>query len=177
MNETTDQTFQEVFDHYKSKIFSFYIGCGVNAFDAQDLTQDTFVKIYKNLADRDEQKSLSGWIFTITSNTVKNFWRSKQRFSKLRTERTLTEASPESILLKKEEVQGLMFGLSKIPLKYKIILMLRYTNELSYEEISQIMGISVNRVSVYLYRAKQKLKKIMSESEGENNGLSKSFNA
>ncbi|MBD2871872.1 RNA polymerase sigma factor [Paenibacillus arenilitoris] len=170
VNLQRQQSFDYIFKNYKDKIYSFFIHSGINAEDAQDLTQDTFLKIYRFLDQQDANKNLAAWIFKIASNTAKDYyWKSslfRGRRSKLERLSTFDNSStPESILLQKEQKQELQRILLRIPFNYRVILLLRFTNELSYEEIAEIMNYSVNKVSVHLHRAKKKVRKLLTNSE------------
>ncbi|SCW79018.1 RNA polymerase sigma-70 factor, ECF subfamily [Paenibacillus tianmuensis] len=168
------KAFDSIFNKYKNKIFGFLINMGVNREDAQDLTQETFIKVIKNIDQHNSNKCFSSWLYTIAINCLKDF-------RKKRTTYPLDDCSidfvlndlPEDIIIKKDEKRHLHEIIKKMPYKFRIVLLLRYTNDLSYQEIAHILNISVNNVSADLHRAKKMLKTLMNERKGDYYELSK----
>ena len=136
---------------------------------AEDLTQDTFLKAYQKLATLKEPQSFASWLYVIATNHCKT-WLRKKRLSTQALQDTgtvelesaaysgyVTKENEQRITqLQREVVKKL---LAKLQESDRTIITLYYLGEMTYEEISQFLGISVSAVKNRLYRARQSLKK------------------
>jgi RNA polymerase sigma-70 factor (ECF subfamily) len=154
-------------DKYKNKIYSVLRGLGADHQDAQDLTQETFIKAYRKLSLHDPNRSFAAWLYTIASNLLKDL-RRKTHHSEWTVHSPpdpSTDTSPEETLLRTEHRTELQLLMQQLPPNYRIVLLLRYTNDLSYEEISGVLGVPLNKVQNDLYRAKKRLKQMLIAEE------------
>ncbi len=136
---------------------------------AEDLTQDTFLKAYQKLATLKEPQSFASWLYVIATNHCKTWLRKKrlstqalQDTSRVELERAaysgyVTEENEQRITQVQREVVKKL--LAKLQESDRTIITLYYLGEMTYEEISQFLGISVSAVKNRLYRARQSLKK------------------
>jgi RNA polymerase sigma factor (sigma-70 family) len=154
-------------DRYKNKIYGILRGMGADHQDAQDLTQETFIKAYRKLAAHDLSKSFAAWLYTIAANLLKDLRRRTHPTGWL--EEPPPDSSPgdnpEEVLLQAEYRTELQVLIRQLPCNYRIVLMLRYTNDLSYEEMSNVLDVPLNKVQNDLYRAKKRLKQMISAEE------------
>jgi RNA polymerase sigma factor (sigma-70 family) len=166
------EAFSIIVDKYKYKIYSVLRNMGASHQDAQDLTQETFIKSYRKLASHSRDRSFTAWMYAIAINLLKDHVRSRPLLSgQDQIDELQDDNTPEHYYLRKEwkvEVQRMLVHL---PENYRIVLILRYTNELSYEEIGDITGMPSNQVRNCLYRAKQSLKKRLKSGEGMYNAM------
>ncbi|MFC9774084.1 RNA polymerase sigma factor [Paenibacillus chitinolyticus] len=154
--------FAYLVDRYKNKVYMLLRGMGAEPQDAQDLTQDAFIKAYRKLDQHDPDKSFAAWLYTIAANIFKDSKKRKKIPTELLAEQDQTpEKGPEEILLLSERQIEMNRKISKLPVNYRLVLLLRYTNDLNYAEISEILGCSVSKVQNDLYRARLKLKKMI----------------
>lgn len=147
-------------DKYKSGLYRLLLGMGANHQDAQDLTQEAFIKAYQNLRDHQGQSSFAAWLYAIAINRFRSL---KRRKTFGFTNHSMMQEkdgapTPEEQYMRKEAELEMRKKLSKLPERYRIVLLLRYTNELSYEEISEITGMPMHQVKNCLHRARKKLK-------------------
>lgn len=138
--------------------------------DAQDLTQDVFLKAYKNLSRLKEDGKFKSWLFSIAVNRAKDHLRRKKLvmlFSDTRTEEDrIVDANPsqrsqgaEEQLARKQfwdQVDRLSGQLSR---REKEVFMLRFMDELGIREIAEVIGQSESTVKTHLYRAIRKYQK------------------
>lgn len=168
------EVFGEIIKRYKNKI-NRYIARLINQYaEAEDLTQETFIKAYENLASFNPKLKFSSWLFRIAHNLSVNFIKKnyKYKISSLEKNTYLSNilASQENILeliIKQESDEAVTTNLSRLALKYREPLQLYYLDGKSYLEIADILHISINSVGPTIIRAKVRLKKIM---EDESNG-------
>ncbi|QWU13803.1 RNA polymerase sigma-70 factor, ECF subfamily [Paenibacillus sophorae] len=156
------EAFAALVDKYKSGLYILLLGMGASHQDAQDLAQETFINAYRKLSGHNSQSSFAAWLYTIAVN----------RFRDVKRRKTFSVASnppnaqidgtptPEEMYMRKESELELHNLLSRLPGRYRIVLLLHYTNDLSYEEISAVTGMSLHQVKNRLYRARQKLRKL-----------------
>ena len=165
------ELFSELVRRYQNKIF-FYINRLINnREEAEDLTQEVFIKVYQNLQGFDIKRKFSSWIYRIAHNESVNYIKKKSRFKFLSIEQNEflknTMASTEDIMEKiitKESQLAVKKILSKLSFSHKEVLILRYFEEKSYGEISDILRKPVNTVGTMINRAKAEMEKIASKT-------------
>ena len=163
------QLFAIIVDRYKNKVFGLLRGMGASHPDAQDLAQDTFIRVYRNLATRREGSSFSAWIYTIAVNRMRDFMRQQKPVmvaDTLELVEAAEEGTPEKTVLQQEMKREIVQQLDRLPEAYRLVLLLKYTNELSYEEIARITGMNQLQVRNALYRGKKALRKQMDRKGG-----------
>lgn len=166
--------FCEIITRYQNKIFSYINRLINNRDDAEDLTQDVFIKVYKNLFGFDTKRKFSSWIYRIAHNEAVNYIKRKSYFKILSIEQNEflknTIAQMEHLMeeiIKKENAKNLHRILNKLSFRYKEVLVLRYFEEKTYEEISDILRVPVSTVGTIIKRAKEQLNKISREEKLE----------
>ncbi|MBN1325638.1 sigma-70 family RNA polymerase sigma factor [Candidatus Falkowbacteria bacterium] len=155
---------------YLKPIFNFCYYYTSNEADAEDITQEVFVKIWKNLQKFDQAKSFSTWLFAITKNTALDFLKKKKNvpFSAYTEEEekiffdSLIDRSPlpDKLCEQAETKRNLDTKLGLLPLKYRKVINLRYRFDLSFSEISKRLNEPLNTVKSRYRRGVIMLKKI-----------------
>ncbi|MFT9849883.1 RNA polymerase sigma factor [Aneurinibacillus sp. REN35] len=161
---------QEAYAHlvnrYKNKVYALLLGMGASPQDAQDITQETFIKAYRHLAGYHPEKKFSSWIYKIAINSCHDTWRKrKQEILSEQEEEHIDHTSPEHIYLHKEQADELMGYIARLPKKYGLVLLLRYIDELSYKEIADVLALPLPTVQTHLHRAKKKLRDMLLDTE------------
>ncbi|EHB48917.1 RNA polymerase sigma factor [Paenibacillus lactis] len=154
------QLFAVLVDRYKNKIYGIFYGMGASHQDAQDLAQETFIRIYRNLPSHRQGSSFFSWMYTIAVNLMRDHQRKKKPVLTSDTPEAVSpdEKTPEQQLLHQEMKREIHQQLDELPELYRLVLLLKYTNELSYEEIADIANMSTSQVKNALYRGKKMLK-------------------
>ncbi|MEK3827306.1 sigma-70 family RNA polymerase sigma factor [Paenibacillus sp. FSL K6-1558] len=161
------QLFSVLVDRYKNKVYGIIRGMGASHPDAQDLAQDTFIRIYRYMPTRREGSSFSAWVYAIAVNIMRDHMRKKKPMMTADQEiESVSEDTPEKSLLHKEMKREIHLQLEQLPETYKLVLLLKYTNELTYEEIATITDMSDAQVRNALYRGKKMLRKQMERKGG-----------
>ena len=135
--------------------------------DIEDAIQEIFIKAYQNIQSFDATRKFSSWIYRIAHNEFVNHIRRHARdplpFLDFEVDTLIphlfSNETPESNLERKETKELMDRALKKLSSKYREILLLFYYEELSYEEIADILRIPKTTVGVRLNRAKKELKK------------------
>ncbi len=164
-----------LFARYLKPIFSFahrYVGGG---HDAEDITQEVFVKVWRNIKKFDQGKSFKTWVFQIAKNTAIDFLKKKKSipFSEFDTEDggnlisdTLADPSPlpQELLEKAGMAQMLNSAMEKLSPKYRMVLFLRYNDHFNFREIAESLGEPLYTITSRHRRALVMLKKLLSEA-------------
>jgi RNA polymerase sigma-70 factor (ECF subfamily) len=155
-------------ERYKSYVFTLTFRFTKNREDAEEVSQDIFVKAYRSLADFKGTAKFSTWLYTIVNTTCITFLRKKRLDIKsLDDEKTFEVADSQDSGLRANQVEQK----SRLTMVNQAIAMLSpddaeiitlfYKNEQSLEEISHILGVEVNTAKVRLHRARTRLKEKM----------------
>ncbi|MCJ7645585.1 sigma-70 family RNA polymerase sigma factor [bacterium] len=165
------QAFESLVRKYKMAVFNTIYSIIGDAQEADDIAQEVFLKVYTKAGSFKRKSSFPTWLYRITVNRCLDELRKrKNRIISLETEFDQDEelklkdvlASKEGDIteeLKRKELEDIIQkAMNSLPERDRIILTLKEMEGLSYKEISQIMKISLGKVKVWLFRARQKLK-------------------
>ncbi|MFA6251087.1 MAG: sigma-70 family RNA polymerase sigma factor [Candidatus Paceibacterota bacterium] len=165
-------SFKLLVERYTPSIYNFSLRF-VGKDNVNDIVQDVFIKVWKNLKKFNKTKSsFKTWIFTITRNTITDYLRKKKMipFSSLNEGVESFENEipsdlilPDQALIELEDKELLNKILDKLPTNYKEVLILYYQEDMTFNEIGQLLGKPLNTVKSYHYRAILKLKEILNE--------------
>lgn len=143
-----------------------------NSEEANDLAQEVFIKIYKNLEKYYPQYKFSTWVIRITTNHVIDYRRMKKQDNVPIDDVSYdlsSDESPESLYLKKERKISIEKLVSELPEMYKIPIVLYHQQGLSYQEIAQVTDESLSKVKNRIFRGRRMLKEsLLKMKEGGN---------
>lgn len=171
LREGNEQAFKTLVDTYQDLVFNTALGIVQNAADAEDVAQEVFIKVYRSVQTFKGESKISTWLYRITVSTALDLLRSKKskkRFSFLQrlfgdNNEPLLEIPdfyhPGVALDQKENAARLFKAIERLPENQKVAFTLHKLEDLSYQEISDVMHISVSAVESLMHRAKQNLKK------------------
>ncbi len=145
---------------------------------AEDITLETFMKVFTNIQNYNEEYSFSTWLFTIATNLAIDYTRTKKHI-RFKTHDTDSDSnqigiyietienkaveSPEASLINENQKKILLKLMNKLRPDYKKIIELRFFEEMSYKEIAEELGINISMVKTKLHRAKKQLKNIFKD--------------
>ena len=162
-NGERERAFTEIVKAYSERLFWYvrrYVGCQE---DADDLIQEIFVKVWAALPSFRGEARLFTWIYRIATNEALNFLRRQRvraalNFKSLdaEVERRIDE---DTYFNGGEAERRLMKALQKLPQKQRIVFSMRYFEDMSYEEISEVTGTSTGSLKASYHIAYEKLKK------------------
>jgi RNA polymerase sigma-70 factor (ECF subfamily) len=172
--------FDEMVTRYWDRIFSMVHQLLRNQQDAEEVTQDAFIRAHRGLVNFRGDSAFSTWLYQIATNLARNrywyWWRRKRDKSvsidaPIGAENDLTLAdvipaeveSPDDITVATEFVDRIGKGMEKLSAKHREILVLRNIKNLSYEEIASILSISVGTVKSRIARARESLRSKLGE--------------
>ena len=116
--------------------------------EADDLTQETFIKVYKNLKKFEGNSKMFTWIYRIAVNTGINHLRKEKMKNYLGLDKVDLKADDEKSDMSHQTKQVLQLVIKKLPVKQQMVVILRSFQEMNYNDISKIMNISINSAKV-----------------------------
>ncbi|MDL4841255.1 RNA polymerase sigma factor SigW [Aquibacillus rhizosphaerae] len=163
--------FEDVVTFYQNKVYQICFRVIGNAHEAEDLAQETFIRAYVNIHSFDDKRKFSTWLYRIATNISIDRIRKKKpdyfldaevkgtdgldMYSQLPAEQLLPEEEVESLELQSYIQQEIM----QLPTKYRSVIALRFVDELSLAEISEILSIPVGTVKTRIHRGREALRK------------------
>jgi len=169
--------FEDIVLKYQDKIYNLCRHMLGNAHDAEDAAQDVFLKAYQSLPKFQPDASLYTWLYRIATNTCIDYKRKpvfeslfggSQEGERLVHDRASEAPSPEKLYQSKQIDQALQESLAKLSPKLRAIIILKEIEELSYEEISDTLEISMGTVKSRIARAREELQKLMKKFREQN---------
>ena len=162
--------FVNLVDKYKDLVFTLALKMLNQKEDAEEIAQDTFIKVFKNLHQYKSEAKFSTWIYRIAYNTCLDKIRKNKNEKSIETIENISENEINSIsniiidIDKKERKLLIKNCLNLLSKEDHFLLTLFHFEDLSLKEISSIMGITTNHVKIKLYRARMKLATILKEN-------------
>lgn len=163
--ETQNKAFTELVKKYQQRVYWHIRKMVIEHDDADDITQDVFVKIWKKLAHFKNESSLYTWIYRIATNECLSFLTSKRK--KLGTsfedlEENLTNKLSTSAYISGDEIQiKLQKAILTLPEKQRLVFNMKYFDDLTYEEISEILETTVGGLKASYHIASKKIEEYM----------------
>ncbi|MFJ7731762.1 RNA polymerase sigma factor [Lysinibacillus sp. NPDC097231] len=158
---------------HQRTVEKFAFQCGVHSNDLADVSQEVFVKLYRFLHQFKHDR-FTTWLYKITLNATRDYYRKEQREQakeeKLNAQPQMSSSSAEDDVLLFEEDKLLHNAIQALDEKYRYPLVLFYFHELKYEEIAEVLNISLSTVKVRILRAKEKLKAVLMQEGSVENG-------
>jgi len=135
-----------------------------NPADARDAAQETFARAIAHLGGFDRRASFRTWLFAIAANHVRDLLRRKKQLplDPVTEESLPALALPETPLFRREDRDRVLAAVDRLPFDLKIVVTLSFQQDLSYREIGETLGVSVNAVRIRLFRALSLLRKELS---------------
>lgn len=169
--------FETLIQEYQKRIFSIAYRMMQNQEDAADLTQEIFLKLFQNLDKFRGNSQFSTWVYRVATNTCLDALKKAKRQTAYSLDKEIeTEEgtllgelpdkgpSPQELAEKKAILEAVRLGIAKLSKEHQRVMILRELEGLSYEEIAQILNCSVGTVKSRINRARENLKKILSQN-------------
>ena len=164
--------FARLVERYQGRIYGFIYQFFRNEDLAAELTQETFLRVYRFIKRYDPERKFSTWIYSIAKNICIDEQRKLKRDRSISIEDLPPGAlvaksdsahlkNPADISLHLEERMLMEESIALLPEKYRAAIILCYFQELSYQEIADILDLSLNLVKVRIFRAKKRLLEII----------------
>lgn len=157
--------FNQLIKKYQEKIYWLIRRMVIDHEDSNDLTQDVFIKVWKNLGDFRSDAKLFTWIYRIAINETLNFLNKKKKrllIPLVKVERQLENKIDDSFQFNGDELQiKLQKSMLKLPEKQRLVFQLRYYDEMPYEEMSKVLETSEGALKASYHHAAAKIEKYL----------------
>lgn len=166
-------THKEIYNIYKNLVFNLALQYTNNAEDAEEITQDVFIKVFEKWGTFRNESNLKTWVYRIAINQSLDFLKHKQRKKRIfiisllgsessHEENRLPDFDHPGILMEQDEsLKILMQKIYRLPKNQKTVIILLKIEDLSQREVAQIMKLTEGAVESLFQRAKASLKKIL----------------
>ncbi len=169
-----NEAFREVVDCYRRMVYGCAYRFLLNEQSAEDITQEVFIEVFESISSFRGDAKLSTWIYRIAITKSLNLIKSRKRKKRLalitgffggesgETEQVVAEGStPPEEMERKEMAAELTRALDKLPGNQKVAFLLSKNDGMSYQEICEVMNLSLPAVESLLHRAKANLRKLL----------------
>lgn len=166
--------YSQIISRYKNRIYFMLYRMIGHAQDAQDLTQEVFIKAYYHLEDYQPTNTFTSWLIRIAANHCLDELRKRKKSpNKLSVEEmnveVATHSTPERILMEKENLDEVSEQIMKLPQEFRVVFLLRHQEQLSYKEISDVLSIPISIVQNRLYHSRKAVRDgLKKKQEGVN---------
>lgn len=173
------EAFEELVAQFERPVYSLCFRLLGDAEEARDAAQETFLKVYRGLGKFRGEAGLKTWIYRIAINQAMNqqrWWRRRHRdetvsleLSRSDSDRSLgsslagSSRNPEQLAIASERERTIMRALDAVKQEYKVALILREIEELSYEEIADALKISIGTVKSRIARGREEMRRRLKE--------------
>ena len=162
---TQNSAFQQLLKEYQRPLYSIVRNIVLDHDDANDVLQNTFVKIFRYLKEFKGDSKLFTWMYRIATNEALSFLKSKAKINKLTSEalqNRLIENLESDPYFDGDAVQvKLQKAIASLPEKQQLVFKMRYFEEIKYEEMSEILGTSVGALKASYHHASKKVQTFM----------------
>lgn len=171
-----DAALNDLIGRHGKRLFGYLMRSLQNEDDAADAAQETFVRVYQNRVRFDERQRFSTWLYAIASNLVKDRFRWRTRHPQVSMDAEAGEAEtsireilpdekpvPSEAAENNDRAEKIRRAVGRLPEELRTPLILSEYEDKSQAEIAYILGCSVKAVETRIYRARQKLRKELSE--------------
>ncbi len=163
-----EQHLNELLDLYGQRIQRLIYTYVKDKYIAEDLTQEVFIKVFQNLHLFREESSIYTWIYRIAVNKSKDYLRTawvRKTTNLLKTIVKDNFTSAENTYLKKVENAYLIDTILKLQVEYREVILLYYIEELTINEINEVLNLKESTIRTRLRRGKERLRKLMQREE------------
>lgn len=165
---TKNQAFNEIVRKYQEKIYWHIRKMVVDHEDTNDLTQETFVKIWKNLDNFQGNAQLYTWMYKIATNECLRFLNKKRKkffIPIVDVNKELSEKLDNNPYVSGDDIQlKLQKAILKLPDKQRLVFNMKYFDEMKYQEISEVLGTSVGALKASYHLAVKKIEEFLNKS-------------
>ncbi len=164
------EAFEEIISRYKKLVSNVIYNLSINRSDVSDLSQETFLRVYKSIHSYNPDYKFATWLIKITTNVCLDWLRQKKNHSISMEDFSETpddQSNPESEYIENEELRILRQAIKELPEKYRIPVILFHQQRLSYKEIEKILKQPETIIKNRLYRGRIMLRKKLQSQKKE----------
>ena len=175
LQQGDESAFKKLVDEYQDLVYNTALGIVQNADDADDITQEVFIRVYQSVSSFNGDSRVSTWLYRITVSKALDHEKKRKRKKRFGFVQSLFSSQDEELvhavefdhpgvqLEKKEKAAELFVALKQLPEKQRIAFTLHKLEGQSQQEVAEIMNTSLNAVESLMGRARVNLKKELSK--------------
>ncbi len=160
--------FEYLFNRYREAIYRLLVQRLGSTTDADDLLQETFIKVYINLHRYRAEYTFGQWVYTIARNTFVDYVRRRQDDISI-DERFAAPASPaptpEESVINLQQRSQIEHCLERLAPRYRTLIAMRFFEEYSYEEIAAKLALPLGTVKTQIHRAREQMCRLITDGE------------
>lgn len=164
-----EEAFAEIYGQFETMVYNLALRMSGNPADAEDITQETFVRAYRHLTKFKGKSSLKTWIFRIALNCSKTRLRRRGRRQarqiddgELELERAQDgRRTPEDRTVATDLSMTVREGLERLPAHYREAVLLRDFEDMNYSEIAAVLGVRIGTVRSRIARGRERLRRLL----------------
>jgi RNA polymerase sigma-70 factor (ECF subfamily) len=166
--KTQNEAFRKLLQLYQKPLYNHVRNMVLNHDDADDVLQNTFIKIYSNLANFKGDSKLFSWMYRIATNEALTFMQQRAKKSGISNEEVQQKAInnlESDVYFDGNEIQlKLQKAIAGLPEKQQLVFKMKYFEELKYEQISEITGTSVGGLKASYFHAVKKIEDFLNSN-------------
>ena len=168
--------FSAIIDKYEKMIYNLAYRVFNNLSDAEDIVQEVFIKVYRNLYKCQGKQSIKPWVYSIAYNTCIDEIRKRKGKNNIPIDKQIegnegnfsfeiasNDLTPDKVLIEKESIQEIEKAINSLNADAKTLIFLRDIKGFSYNDISEITNIGIGTIKSRLNRARNSLRKILTQ--------------
>lgn len=159
--------FEILVERYQKQIFALAYRLGGDYDEARDMAQESFIRIYQELSRFDATRRFFPWMYRVAHNTCLNILHKRPRdvtpldhIVELADDRQ-TESDPSAAYAQLEQAEAVNAALQALPEQYRVPLVLKYLEGMSYQQIAETLALPVTTIETRLFRGRNMLKKTL----------------
>jgi RNA polymerase sigma-70 factor (ECF subfamily) len=166
--ETQENAFRELMSLYKERLYWHIRKIVITHADADDVLQNTFVKVFRNIANFKAESKLYSWIYRIATNEAITFLNKKAKERKIDVndmQLQVVENLHADVYFDGDEIQlKLQKAVASLPQKQQLVFNMKYFDDMKYQDISDVLETSVGALKASYHHAVKKIETILTES-------------
>ncbi len=166
--KTQNQAFEQLLQEYQKPLYNHIRNIVLNHDDADDVLQNTFVKVFQNLKNFKGESRLFSWMYRIATNEALTFLNQKARksgISSVELQNKAIDNLKADVYFDGNEIQiKLQKAITQLPEKQQLVFKMKYFEDLKYEEISEILGTSIGALKASYHHAVKKIEAFVSSN-------------
>ena len=163
-----DTAFEYLFNRYRDAIHRLFVQRLGGTNDADDLLQETFIKVYINLHRYSTNYTFGQWVYTIARNTFIDFVRRRQEDLPIDDRFTAPASSaptPEESVINLQQRTQIEHYLERLTPRYRQLILMRFFEEYSYEEIAAKLSLPLGTVKTQIHRAREQMCRLIAQGD------------
>jgi len=167
--------FENIVKYYSTAIYNLAFRFIYDRDEAHDLAQEVFLRLYVNLREFDATRPFRPWLYRLATNVCINATRGRKRRPRVEDPELLAQrrdddraGDPVEAAAVRDDVAAMQQAVAQLPEEYRTVVVLRYLQDMSCEDVAATMDIPVGTVKTWLFRAREMLRDRMKAKENPN---------